>query len=155
MAVAGLATDRREPDAFVLLDSYAGADRGVAGRRRTRAPEPWGDVAGDPSALTGTLRVTTTSYPSLDGTEVGLFLVHRADVTPSAGHAGDPQRLRRLRHRQDAGVRRPRSRRGARPAGLYAVAGLRGGCEHGEEWHLAGSRANKQNVFDDFQAAAD
>ena len=39
--------------------------------------------------------------------------------------------------------------------GLYAIAGLRGGLEHGEDWHLAGNRGNKQNVFDDFAAAGD
>ncbi|MEY2523678.1 MAG: prolyl oligopeptidase [Ilumatobacteraceae bacterium] len=100
------------------------------------------------------LSVIQTTYPSLDGTAIGLFVMHRSDVEPSThtpllltGYGGfsiseSPSWLVRAAAWCAAG-------------GVFAVAGLRGGYEHGEAWHFAGRKANKQNVFDDFHAAGD
>jgi prolyl oligopeptidase len=100
------------------------------------------------------LTVAHTAYPSLDGTEIGLFVMHRADIEPSAqtplmltGYGGfaiaeSPSWVVRAVAWCAAG-------------GVFAVAGLRGGYEHGDAWHHAGRRADKQNVFDDFHAAGD
>ena len=94
------------------------------------------------------------TYPSLDGTEIGMFLIHRADVDPGPdtptilnGYGGFAI--------AETPVWSPTIAAWCEQGGLYAIAGLRGGIEHGETWHDAGRRANKQNVFDDFHAAAD
>lgn len=93
-------------------------------------------------------------YPSLDGKEIGLFLMHRADVEPGTGV---PVLL--TGYGGFAIAEKPtwlvRAAAWCAAGGVFAVAGLRGGYEHGESWHQAGRRANKQNVFDDFHAAAD
>ncbi len=94
------------------------------------------------------------TYRSPDGTEVGLFVIHRADVEPDAdsaciltGYGGFAI--------AETPTWSPMIAAWAGAGGVVAVAGLRGGFEEGEAWHQAGRRERKQNVFDDFHAAAD
>ena len=99
-------------------------------------------------------RVRLVSYPSRDGTTVSMFLV---DARDRAADGHGPALLTgyggfNISHTPAFG-------RGVllflEKGGLYAVAHLRGGGEYGEDWHRAGMLANKQNVFDDFAAAAE
>ncbi|HKF79172.1 MAG TPA: prolyl oligopeptidase family serine peptidase [Candidatus Dormibacteraeota bacterium] len=87
---------------------------------------------------------------SADGTEVPIFLVGRAEAagpTVLTGYGGFS--VSRTPLWMPAAV--PFLEAG----GLVAVACLRGGGEYGEAWHRAGKRGRKQNVFDDFIAAAE
>jgi len=90
---------------------------------------------------------------SADGTRVPVFLVHRRDVVPTGdvpvllyGYGGFNIPVTPT----FAASRAVWVERG----GVFAVANLRGGGEYGRAWYDAGRLAHKQNVFDDFCAAA-
>ena len=100
------------------------------------------------------LAVERTRYRSRDGTLVPLFLVHRPEVRPAGnvpalltGYGGFNV-ARTPAYMSDAVL-------WAESGGVFALACLRGGSEYGEEWHRAGMRERKQNVFDDFHGAAE
>jgi prolyl oligopeptidase len=93
-------------------------------------------------------------YKSKDGTQVPMFLIHRKGMQPNGciptilyGYGGFDVSL-------TPGFD-PFIAWWIEQGGLYAVANLRGGGEFGEAWHRAGMLDKKQNVFDDFIAAAE
>jgi prolyl oligopeptidase len=92
-------------------------------------------------------------YPSKDGTKVSMFLVHKK------GLPKDGNRPTMLTAYGGFNISLTPGYSALNyilleKGGLVAVANLRGGGEYGEEWHKAGMREKKQNVFDDFIAAA-
>jgi len=93
-------------------------------------------------------------YPSKDGTKISMFVVHKKGLkldgnTPTllTGYGG-------FNNNRTPSFQRNRFLL-LESGGVYAVPNLRGGGEYGEEWHRAGMLENKQNVFDDFIAAAE
>ena len=99
------------------------------------------------------LHTQQVAYTSADGTAVRMFLV-------SAGPDPDLPRPALLTGYGGFALGRGPAYSATTLAwvqagGVWALASLRGGDEEGEEWHRAGMRGNKQNVFDDFHAAAE
>jgi prolyl oligopeptidase len=93
-------------------------------------------------------------YTSKDGTRIPMFITRRKDAPRDGnravilyGYGGFNVTL--------SPSFSPAILAWLEMGGVYAVANLRGGGEYGEEWHLAGTRERKQNVFDDFIAAAE
>lgn len=93
-------------------------------------------------------------YTSKDGAKIPMFITHKKGIVLDGnnpcflfGYGGfnsyySPEfRIDRAVFLENGGV--------------YAVPGLRGGGDYGEEWHKAGIKCKKQNVFDDFIAAAE
>ncbi len=93
-------------------------------------------------------------YESKDGTKVPMFIVHKKGIelngkNPTYLYAYGGFNIS-LKPGFDI-----RKLVWLENGGIYAQANLRGGGEYGEKWHKAGTKMNKQNVFDDFIAAAE
>jgi len=103
---------------------------------------------------------TTTQvwYESKDGTRVSMFLTHRKDHRKDITLDGDNPVLLYGYGGFSISVLplfAPHVLNWLDMGGIYAMANLRGGDEYGDDWHQAGMLGNKQNVFDDFIAAAE
>lgn len=104
----------------------------------------------DPSPYT----VEQVFYPSKDGTKVSMFIVRRKDLKKDGDNRALLYGYGGFQQSQTSNFVAsiyPWLERG----GIYAVPNLRGGSEYGEAWHQAGMKDKKQNVFDDFAAAAE
>ncbi|OHA03946.1 MAG: hypothetical protein A3C16_00950 [Candidatus Sungbacteria bacterium RIFCSPHIGHO2_02_FULL_51_29] len=93
-------------------------------------------------------------YSSKDGTRVPMFLIHKKELKRNGNN---PVMLYGYGGFNVSNA--PVFSKSAVPfienGGVYAIANIRGGGEFGEKWHEAGKRGKKQNVFDDFAAAAE
>jgi prolyl oligopeptidase len=100
------------------------------------------------------IEVKQSWYTSKDGTRVPMFVMHREGLELTGDHPtwlyGYGGFIAALTPRFD-----PMVAAWVERGGVYAMANLRGGSEFGERWHRAGMLGNKQNVFDDFIAAAE
>jgi prolyl oligopeptidase len=150
--VGGFSGENADSESFFSYADFAtptriyALDMATGNTRLLREPQFAGDV---------TPYVTEqVFYASKDGTRVPMFLVHRRDLkrngrTPVMlyGYGGFDISM--------TPAFAPATLAWLELGGIYAVANLRGGGEYGAAWHIAGTRAQKQNVFDDFIAAAE
>ena len=139
-AVLRLLLLHRAPDRVPARSRRPAAARSGAGWRPTWIPSRF--------------EVRQVAYPSKDGTAVTMFLVHRPGLARDGdnpvyltGYGGfnismTPAFSRSLLLWLERG-------------GVVAMPNIRGGGEYGEAWHQAGMLGQKQNIFDDFIAAAE
>jgi prolyl oligopeptidase len=93
-------------------------------------------------------------YTSKDGTKVPMFIVHKKGIelngkNPTMLYAYGGFSISLTPSFNTSRIVWLEN------GGIYAQPNLRGGGEYGEKWHLAGTKMNKQNVFDDFIAAGE
>lgn len=150
-SASGFGGDDGDPETFFAFTSFATPTAIYRYDVHTGATTPWAtpSVSFDPSRYT----VRQRFFASKDGTRVPMFIVGRNDLPASPaptllyGYGGFNVSLTpgfsatRLAWLEQGGV--------------VAVANIRGGGEYGQAWHDGGRLGNKQNVFDDFIAAAE
>ncbi len=148
----GFGGRRTDTETFYSFSSFTTAPSIYRYDLITGRSTPWrrAEVKFDPDDYV----VKQVFFKSKDGTRVPMFIAHRKGVkldgnnpTLLYGYGGFSMsmvpefRVSRLLWMEMGGV--------------LALANLRGGGEYGEPWHKAGTKLNKQNVFDDFIAAAE
>ena len=152
IGTARLSTSQDRTEAFLSYASFNEPPGIYRVDLATKKSELWESpkVPVDPS----TVEVKQVFYASKDGTKVPMFVVHRKGLkldgtNPTLLYAyggfnvsSTPSFSATLFPWFEAG-------------GVYALACLRGGGEYGDAWHEAGMLEKKQNVFDDFIAAAE
>ncbi len=150
--VSGFSSDTKDSLAFYSLATFTSPGTIYKYNANTGVSSVYSEPKID--FKSGDYETKQVFYPSKDGTMIPMFITHKkgikADGTAPCflfGYGGfnisyTPEfRIDRAIFLENGGI--------------YAVANMRGGGEFGEEWHKAGTKCNKQNVFDDYIAATD
>ena len=154
LGIASISTSQDRPEAYLTFTSfnYPATVFRVDLSAPGAAPKFW--AGPDVQVVPAIAGVAQVWYPSKDGTNISMFLVHKNGLrltadTPTllAGYGAfgvimTPTFSATLFQWIEAG-------------GTFAVPNLRGGGEYGEAWHQAGMLDKKQTVFDDFIAAVE
>lgn len=150
--VSGFRGRRRDTETFYAFTSFTVPGRIYRYDARAGTSTLWREpkLAFDPAAF----QTQQVFYTSKDGTRVPMFITHRRGLKLNGRH---PTWLYGY-----GGFNISLTPAFSVPViawlewgGVYAVPNLRGGGEYGEAWHRAGTKLRKQNVFDDFMAAAE
>ncbi|MGL5834313.1 MAG: prolyl oligopeptidase family serine peptidase, partial [Waterburya sp.] len=151
-SVGGFAGKRYDTETFCTFTSFTTPatiyryDMITGERQLFRQPQ----VNFDPEAY----QTQQVFYPSKDGTKIPMFITHKKGIkldgnNPTCLYAYGGFNISLTPSFSASSVV------WLEMGGIYAVPNLRGGGEYGEDWHQAGMKDKKQNVFDDFIAAAE
>ncbi len=150
--IESLSANQKQSEFFISFASFLYPSVNLRYDFETDTLTPFGvqELKFDPAKF----ETSQVFYPSKDGTEVSMYLVHHKGIKLDGnnpcllyGYGGfnisvtpsfSASRILWLEM-----------------GGVYAVANLRGGSEYGDQWHRSGMLDKKQNVFDDFIAAAE
>ena len=153
LGTAGGASERPEGghEAWFVYTDYTTSSVVLRFDARDSSVTTWATAPGSVQVPDVTARQVT--FRSKDGTAVRMLVISSGDASEGPrpailyGYGGFDISL--------TPAYSPNILAWVSAGGVYAVAGLRGGNEEGEEWHRAGMLDRKQNVFDDFHAAAE
>jgi prolyl oligopeptidase len=151
-AVLAVGGKFRDPEVFVNFSSFLYPGTLLRHNLETGQTSVWREARTDFDA--SQYETKQVFYPSMDGTKIPMFITHKKGLRLDGSAPGWLYGYGGFNV-----VMRPQF---AVPplvwieqGGVYAVANLRGGGEYGRAWHDAGTQERKQNVFDDFIAAAE
>ena len=149
---AGFSGDKDTSLAFYSFSSYTKPGTIFKYDMKTKKSSIWYEAK---TAFDGDNYVTNqVFYESKDGTKIPMFITHKKGLkmdgqNPTFLYAYGGFNIS-IKPYFDV-----KTTVFLEQGGIYAVANLRGGSEYGEDWHKAGMKEKKQNVFDDFIAAAE
>lgn len=153
IGTAGLASDTDRHEAYLSFSSYNYPPSifRVDASNPAAEPELWErpNVPVNPD----TVEVKQEWYKSKDGTRISMFIIHKKGVKLDGNNPTLLYGYGGFNVSMTPGFSAPLFS-WFEDGGVYAVANIRGGGEYGDTWHESGMLERKQNVFDDFIAAA-